>query len=403
MQIKGTKLVLQRQSKDRWLSWLPVLFWLANLYRMTGHGPTAYLITLYGVGIIGVIKIILDHKMLNSKLSQFALLYFITGAMNWLLIGNLGFRDLVNDVLLFGILITMFAYPQTYKNGLVCYYASAIFFITAYFSGRYAYTLLTSSGNYVSVLLVLSAAYYYFCIDNSDRDFKVLNILPALLSFLLAIWARGRGGILASTVLLVLVLIHYVRNYAQKSTGRYLIAAIAIVIIVAVLFFRNVNLLDTFLSLGKWQYRGIDNTFRSVIWGSYVNEAKSNILYIIFGAPLDKITIIHAYENNTHNSFIQLHAYNGLFTFIAFIVIAIRSLIYEFRRGRNLTAIAMVAVIVRGMSDKFIFGQYGMPIMLYLVFWPYMESYIQNAKSKLVRNTSEWSALHIGQDGTNRT
>ena len=251
-------------------------------------------------------------------------------------------------------------------------------FLAAYFRGSYAFTVLTSSGNYVSVILILASAYYYFCVQNSDHGFNIKDILPALLSFMLAIWARGRGGILASALLLLLILFYYIRNYAKKNTRRFSVVIFSIIIVVTVLLLQNINLLNTFMSLGKWQYRGLDNAARELIWGSYFNNLKENPLYVIFGAPLNDIHIIYSYGNNTHNSFLQLHATNGLITFILFCILLIRSFIFYLKNNKELNVIAIIAIVVRGMTDKFIFGQYGMPIMLYLVLWPYIEAFFQN-------------------------
>ncbi|XCP85373.1 O-antigen ligase family protein [Roseburia hominis] len=380
MQIKGSKILITKPMKKDWLSWLPVLFWVVNLYRMTDHGTTIYLGVLYVTGIIGLVKLVFDKKILNSALTLTIVIYIFTELINCIIIGNVGYRDLVNDLLLFGVLVAMFVYPQTYKNGLVCFYVSAFVFLTVYFRGGYASTILISSGNYVSVLLVLSCAYYYLCIQNSNHEFRIFDILPAMLSFLLSIWARGRGGILSCSVLLVLILVYYLRSYAQKSTRNYIIMAIAVIIFLAVMSFRNVNIFDSFMNLGKWQSRGTDNTAREIIWGSYFNKTKESIVYLFFGTPLKYIPVIVSYNYNTHNSFLQLHACNGLIALLAFLIVAIKSLIYEFKNGQHLIAIAMISVIIRGMTDKFIFGQYGMPIMLYLVLWPYMESYVKSIK-----------------------
>lgn len=398
MQLRGRRLILQRHSKNDWISWLPVLFWLANLYRMTGHGNTIYLAIFSGVGAFGLLKFAFDRKLLNSVLLPAMLLYFIPEVLNWLIIQNLNYRDIINDLLLFGILVIMFAYPQTYKNGVVCYYASAVVFISAYFRERDAYTILLSSGNYVSVVLILISAYYYFCLDNSAREFKLIDILPALLSYLLSIWAEGRGGILSCTLLLILILILYARSYARKSTRRYITVFVAVMIVISILLLWDISLIDLFMSMGKWRNKGIDNSARRIIWISYLNEATSSVLYFILGAPLSKIPVVQAVANNTHNSFIQLHAYNGLVTFAVFVVAAIKSLVYEIKHGQYLTAIAMIAVIVRGMTDKFIFGQYGMPIMLYLILWPYMESYVKTVKGEIPANTSAQSKKQHGGD-----
>ena len=44
----------------------------------------------------------------------------------------------------------------------------------------------------------------------------------------------------------------------------------------------------------------------------------------------------------------------------------------------------MAVFVLRGMSDKFIFGQYGMPIMLFLVLYPLIERQKTGDKESLI-------------------
>lgn len=374
MQIKGTKLIFQKKSSDSVLQWLPVLFFLFNVYMRTGHSSSLYLITLLVTGIIGLLILMSTRSVRSDVLYITIAIYFISGIFNFLIIGNVSLIDLANDALLFGVMSLMLLHPMDLKKGTVFFYISIVTFVYAYFTGTQASSVLTSSGNYVSVLMILSAAVYYISFYNSKKDLKLVHLLPALLCFLFSVWAKGRGGILACAVLFVLLLLYYLICYAQ-SGGSKRIVFLAVVVIIAVtyLYIKNINLIDAFFSLGKWSYRGVDNTAREIIWGAYFEKMKESFLYILNGAPLDQIPIIHSLNNNTHNSFIQLHANNGLIPFILFTIFMIRSFFYYIKNKEFLLAIVLFAVFIRGMSDKFIFGQYGMPIMMYLVLFPYIE------------------------------
>lgn len=374
MQIKGTKLIFQKTSSDSVLQWLPVLFFLFNVYMRTGHSSSLYLITLLVTGIIGLLILMSTRSVRSDVLYITMAIYFISGILNFFIIGNVSLIDLANDALLFGVMSLMLLHPMDLKKGTVFFYISIAAFVYAYFTGTQAYSVLTSSGNYVSVLMILSAAFYYISLYNSKKDLKLVHLLPALLCFLLSVWAKGRGGILACAVLFVLLLLYYLICYAQSGgSKRIVFLAVVVIIAVAYLYIKNINLIDTFFSLGKWSYRGVDNTSREIIWGAYFEKMKESFIYILNGAPLDQIPIIHSLNNNTHNSFIQLHANNGLIPFVLFAIFMIRSFFYYIKNREFLLAIVLFAVFIRGMSDKFIFGQYGMPIMMYLVLFPYIE------------------------------
>lgn len=376
MQIKGTKIIFHRSPLSSLVQWLPALFYIVNLYMRTGHSSLLYIVTLVLAGMVGLLILLVRKTLRRDVIYITMLIYFISGLLNWLLIGNVSLTDLANDALLFGIMALMFACPMDITKGTVFFYVSIATFIFAYFTGTQAYSVLTSSGNYVSVLLILSAALYYIALSNSKKELKLIHLLPSVLCFLLSVWAKGRGGILACAVLMMLLIFLYLFNYARSGgSKRIIFVAIVIIGVIGYLFVRNINIIDAFFSLGKWSYRGFDNTSRELIWGAYYEKVTGSFLYVFGGAPLDQISIIHSLNNNTHNSFIQLHANNGLIPFLLFAIMMIRSLAYYIKNNKFILGIVLLTIFIRGMSDKFIFGQYGMPIMLYLVLFPYVEQY----------------------------
>ena len=158
IRIKGKKIYISKSQGFSWLALLPALFYLANLYRMTNHSATPYLVTLFVVGTVGILKSVFDKRYRSISFLLFCGIYVIFGAFNCLLIGNVSFSDLGVNLILFGITIVMFAFPMSYMQGLVFFYVSLIAFVPAYFSGLSTALVLTSSGNYISVLLVLAAS-----------------------------------------------------------------------------------------------------------------------------------------------------------------------------------------------------------------------------------------------------
>ncbi len=365
--------MFQRLTSSTLLQWLPALFYLANLFMRIGHGSFVYMVTLFVVGVIGLLTL-LTCELHGKRFILFTMLiYFISGLLNVIIIGNITLVDLVNDVLLFGVLILMFACPMDIRKGTLFFYVSISFFIIAYFTGVKAAFVLTSSGNYVSVLMILSAALYYISLYNSGLKLKLIHLLPALICFLLSIWARGRGGILTCTILLALLVLCYTINFAHSGGSiRYFVIAIIVIVALGCLYIADINPIEDFFSLGKWSNKGFNNNDREIIWAAYYEKLKESVIYILNGAPLNDIPIIHSFNNNTHNSFIQLHANNGLVPFLIFMVFMVKSLIKYIRENKYLMAIVLFTLFIRGMTEKFIFGQYGMPIMMYLVLEPYI-------------------------------
>ena len=130
------------------------------------------------------------------------------------------------------------------------------------------------------------------------------------------------------------------------------------------------------MGLGKLSSRGLDNGPREKIWKAYFEKIENNIEYLFIGVPIQDVPVIHDIGDNTHNSFLHLHATNGIFSFVLFLLLIIKAMIYHLRTKKILFAIMLLVIFARGMSDKFIFGQYGMPILLYLVLYPYFSAYI---------------------------
>lgn len=354
-------------SRSFVISILPILFYLCNLYRMLGNSAVLYQIVLIIAGILGILILIVVAK--KNILFVF-LLYILTLILNWLIIGNISINDIVQSTLLFGISVIMLVYPWTHRQAMVLFLVTCVIFCIKMYMGIDTRSILTSSANYISILLLLSVSFYYIALDVEERQLRIVDLLPAIFCFGLSVWAQGRGGILSTGILLILVSLIYMRNVTSKNLKRVVILAIMLLSLILLLIVLNINVFNQFMDLGKWETRGMDNSAREVIWKSYFMKMKESLKYILLGAPLDEIFIIDSYDGNCHNSFIQLHAYNGVGILIGFVYLLF-NVCYKYIKNRKYLFVAMVFVIcIRGMTDKFIFGQYGMPIVLYLVLFP---------------------------------
>ena len=129
-------------------------------------------------------------------------------------------------------------------------------------------------------------------------------------------------------------------------------------------------MIDQLYLFEKFEDKGMDSS-RVDIWNAYFGKACENPINFLFGAPIQEIPLISSFEGNCHNSFIQLHAYNGVFMFAVFFFMLYKSVKKYYKFKVFLLLVILLTMFVRGMTDKFIFGQYGMPIMLYLVAIPF--------------------------------
>ena len=386
MYLKGSKLIINRQPLSSLLTWFPALFYFANLYRMTNHSALPYLAMMAICGIAGVLCVLFGKIVRRDVIFICFFVLFFTWLLNNLCVNNSDYSEIVTDFLYIGIMIMMMVFPMSYTQGIVTFYLSITTFIIGYITGAATHTFLTSSGNYISILVILAASMYYITIQVSGHSLTIIDLLPSLLCFLISVWAKGRAGILCCLILLLLIMLYYIRYYASKNSKRLLFIILIILMVSGYLIIQNVNLIDSFFALGKWAYRGVDTTSRNTIWGAYFDKLKENPFYILIGAPLNNIPIIYALNNNIHNSFLQLHATNGILPFILCIVLFVKDVVYFVKNKKQLLAIVLLVVFIRGMTDKFIFGQYGMPIMMYLLLYPLFDSYIsKQAERRLGR------------------
>lgn len=351
---------------------LPGLFYLANLIRMLMITSVPYFITLYVVGVMGILAVFFVRRYDLGRIVAFFLLYEITLVLNWIVIGNISLKNIAVNVFLIGITLMMLVNQWTYREGIIVFYATALIMIYKINTSSYR-RILVSSTNYISILMILSVSFYYIALERDGRKLKPYDLIPALICFFMSVWGRGRGGILSTAVLVALMLFLYIRTLANKRKRFFIFVMLILLMIGIVFLVRNINPLDAFMSLGKWETRGTDNSARTLIWSSYFSKMNESISYILMGPPLNDIPIIYAESGNCHNSFLQLHAYNGLLMFVVFSIMLVRVFIHYWKK-RNFVSVAILAVLVlRGMTDKFIFGQYGMPIILFLVLYPLIE------------------------------
>ena len=352
---------------------LPGMYYIGNLIRMLGMSMALYRIGGFVAGVIGILTLLFSNKNKYPTVYLFLAVYLFSLLIGWLVVGNIGFSSILSSLLLVGVSILMIQYPWGYRYGAFIFYLSASLMLFR-IAGSPTRRVLTSSANYISIVMLLAVFFYYIPLERGKRKLRLISLLPSVISFLISVWAGGRGGILCTIFLMVTICTLYVVSLSQKKPVRIASIFIVVLLIGIILWMKNYNLVNAFMSLGKWKLRGTDNTARLIIWKSYIDKVKESVIYFLFGAPLDSIWLVKHYEGNLHNSFLQLHAYNGMFGFLVIIVMIWRAARYYFYNKKNITLILMIVIIIRGMTDKFIFGQYGMPVLLYFILVPCFEN-----------------------------
>ena len=339
-----------------------------------------YYSMLYLTGTLGVLFFFLHCREMQKPI-LYSLIYLASLVLNWLIIQNVGPVSLINSILFLGITVIMVYHPWSIKHGILIFYITAaliIFNIITSDSRR----ILINSSNYISVLLVLACSFYYIALENHVGRIRLIDLIPAGLCFFISVWAEGRGGIITCAFLLIMLLVLYMRTAYDSKIKRTILFVVILILAMVILYIMNYDLVEVFLGLGKFESRGFHIGDRMYIWGSYISKARESVFYFLFGAPLEQIPVVAMFNGNTHNSFLQLHAFCGLITLVITIFLILKSLYFYIKSRQYIIAIMMLTVVLRGLSDKFIFGQYGMPIMLFFIWLPFFQRNHNNTMNK---------------------
>lgn len=344
------------------------LFYVANLIRMMDISPYPYIVMIIMAGLIGWWWFF----QLSCRKTYVLLVFFImfvSGIFNCLLIDNIDIGELINIICFFGILFCYFSSKISVKTSTILMMTCLGLFVVHWIKDPLEPHIFSSSRNYNSIIMIVFACIYYTSLENNNKQ---IQIWPAIIIFLLSVWSMGRGGILSTAILLFgLIILRYRRILNRFKYYRYVNFIVLIIFIFAILLY-DVNvghiLENTFFQLGKFSYEGGDSE-RSILWNEYFENASNSSLHFLMGAPLDQCFNIHSFENNTHNSFIQLHAYNGLLSVIVILILIIRAELHFIKKRLGVHFLLMNVLILRSMTDKFIFFQYGFPVFMYFIFY----------------------------------
>jgi len=231
----------------------------------------------------------------------------------------------------------------------------------------------SSSNNYVSVMLLFPAVVYYSIIE---RQKKKISVIPAMVIFILSVLAQGRGGILASGILLIAVYLSAGFNMLGTNRRACLALCLTSMILFMFIIFSAVflfNIFDEILIFSRFNQLGMSDHGRFAIWDQYINSVKNNLLYLGLGAKLTELPAVVRQEGNLHNSFFNIHAFNGIVMFIFFIGYSLNAIRYGIKRRRWLFVMCMFTLYLRGATDQVFWGTLGTPFVLFFILAPQFE------------------------------
>ena len=349
----------------------PYLFFFSNLLRLMAGYTGIYLAVLTAIGIFGFVKLLTLPAPTGRFLFCVVTVFLCVGTLlNVLVTDNISIRDVFQGAMLLGVTGLMLLYPPSKKQAGFCFYVVAMIFAYHWMSGTHPSHVLSSSCNYISVILLLFISLYYFDMDAGSVGFA--GFLPAVLCFLLSIWGRGRSGILASGILLIGLIFLKLTSVNKKSKRLLLLVAFLLMGAMAYLLINENAFNSLSWMLGSFQTEGFEDSARLLLWHEYFTTTFSSLKNLIFGTSLRDMPLIVRFNSNPHNSFIYLHITYGLIGTAVYFVFFFRSVIFYIRKRRYTSLLVLMVLSLRAFTDKFVFLQYGMPVMMYLVLAPFV-------------------------------
>lgn len=239
--------------------------------------------------------------------------------------------------------------------------ALAVFVINKYITSTdiFKYQIFpNASRNYISVFMIF--AMFLFCISEVKYKNALRNLFVfAVVSFMASIMAVGRGGIIATGFLLVVIILILFRKSSLKTKG-LLLLLLCIFLYVSVI---NLDyILDNyFVRFTKDNATG-SNSERSYFVTTYLQTMIVNPLYILFGVARSSLSQYRVL--NFHNSYLQFHFTYGLIQMLISANLFISSLRKLYSNERFTIFAIGLCFLVRAMLDM-LFPAHLLSIVLY--------------------------------------
>lgn len=323
----------------------------------------------FGVWLYG------DGKKLEvpKQIAVFAVLIVLTGLINVVYPGNSTLNKHLFTVVSVGIALVFLDKRTDERVFLYMFFINALVVLIRMLIGGPKGTIyVSSSANFVSVHLLCPLVLFY---SETERREKKLRLWPVVAAWVMCLVARGRAGILfCSFLLLGLMVVRVLPPFLQLDKRKKLTysAVLAGVLVLAVVLAVKVDLIQKIPVLEKFKKFGMSGTGRGNIWGDYLRHTFAAFENAVFAPALENVQYVVRHGGNLHNSFLNIHAYNGLIMFAVVIIMCAYAAINGMKNGKWVYLICFATFCMRGFTDYVFWGSTGTPFLFYFLFMPYV-------------------------------
>lgn len=221
-----------------------------------------------------------------------------------------------------------------------------------------------TSHNYVSVTLMIFIGLIMLLDDKNNKIPRNIDIASY---FVVCVLAYGRGGIVASALLLIGTFM--LKMFDNKNIKEFLIKFIILSIAVACLGTTVISVVVDSGYFEKFQYAGIQSGERNNIWKLFFDTCTTSFHDFMLGGNPGIINIANKnHEGNLHNSFLQMYATMGFIFFIVNMILLISALISDFKRKKFWILLIMMTFLIRAFTDKMMFRGFCEVLYYYYLF-----------------------------------
>lgn len=328
----------------------------------------AWLVVMSSCAGLGLIRI---KKLSDFDVVSFVVIFLFTGLLNKLIIGNINITNYVYMIMSLGVsfflMQPIFRLKTIYMTIVFMSLVVIIAFIRKGFSVSFFGDL---SNNYMSVIFIIPISIYY---SEIERQHEKIRILPVVLLLFVSCLAQGRSGIIVSGFILFAVLFFYIKQNkdAVESKSKILYVLGWVILIVTAIVLVIVNLDSVMNSSFLWRFKkyGTYGTGRKGIWGEYISKTFETPKYLFFGTDFNILFYMIRYRNNLHNSYLMIHAYNGIIMLLFILNQIIKRCKNIYKEKKWISLVCIIAFCARGFSDKIFWGNAtAMPLLFYFIF-----------------------------------
>ena len=300
----------------------------------------------------------------NKELYFFFLITIIFSIIN-IPFSNSGLGGTINFVVCFTMAFYLLKNPIIASNFTIfyCIYIIGFLWFHLVVGEEDAYTLyeenLGLSRNFPGFLLVAATSLWCFTKKETQNS---LPLLVPILALILVFMINGRSSMGAVTALFFICV-------GLRGKSKLSLIIISFVIISALIYFYKD--IEEILMMSRLAEEGADNHARDNIWKAYVSNL--DFISLFLGVDTDTIPLIHSYDGNPHNAFLNYHRRMGLFPLLFLLYFCIKAIKWFIRKKSFVFAAVLLVYLFRIFFDSCSNSTFDF-ILYYILFFPYIKN-----------------------------